>query len=82
MMTAFLLKKKKSFSPSCNMRSILDRIICLLQKGKWGVHGVAGPLGIFWTKPSKSKLSPFQDNLQKNYLAACPGKLAKLLILG
>lgn len=82
-MTAFLLKKKKkSFSPSCNMRSILDRIICPLQKGKWGVYSDAGPLGIFQTKPSKSKLSPFQDNLQKYYLAARPGKLAKSLVLG
>lgn len=66
-MTAFLLKKKKSFSPSCNMRSILDRIICPLQKGKWGVHGDAGPLGIFLDKTFEVKA------------LTIPGQLAEVL---
>lgn len=63
------------------MGSVLDRIIYLLQKEECGVHNGVGLLGISWIRPLESKLSPFQDNFQ-NYLAACPGKLAKLLVLG
>lgn len=64
------------------MRSLLDRIIYLLQKEKCRVHDYMGPRGISWIRSLERKLSPFQDNFQKNYLAFCHGKLAKLLLLG
>lgn len=64
------------------MGSVLDRIIYLLQKEKCRVHDGMEPRGFSWIRSLESKLSPFRDNFQKNYLAVRPGKLAKLLILG
>lgn len=64
------------------MGSLLDRIIYLLQQDNWRVHHGVGLQGTSWIRSLESKPSPFWDNFQKNDLAVCPGKLAKLLRLG